>query len=191
MFLYEALVGKTYPRPANKGFVVYEYKLNEETKIEMISFFWEAARGRPNFYKFRVSSLNYLDRGEYILDHNSVNISWNNFFNYWDSLRSKIKHKQNLVIAEDIYHAKFLIWKSFVITQDFVLAKHMHNFPSSFYDSIDEKHSFLERINHASNFISYLKYALPFVHTAWQTYFETNMDSYYCTWFTEYVELYD
>jgi hypothetical protein len=188
MFLYEAVIKKPCPRPTHKGFAVYEYRDVLDTKIEIISFFWEVSKGRPNSYKFRYSTLKKIYNDEYILDHISANVAWHGFFDHWQAIKNKLKTRNSLLIAGEVSHAKLLIWKSFVMTQDYTLSKHIHNFPASFYESIDDRLAYTQRLHAVSNFITYLRHAIPFVYSAWLTYFETNMDMHYCNWFKPFVE---
>ena len=190
MFLFEKILDTyslAYPLPTAKGFVVYEAGKNKASGVEIISFFWESARGRPNYYNFRFSKLIKGIRGEYVLDHTSQSIPWDEFFDYWHVIKEKLKLRGDILhIASDALEAKWLLWRSFIVTQDYVLARYIHNFPASFYNSLDENLSTTDRNRNMHIFLLYLRDAMPFVYNGWNTYFESNMDYHFCHWFKNY-----
>ena len=54
-------------------------------KIEVISFFWENKKRRPNCYSFRYSKLIKTGKpGECYINHSCQEVSWDNFFDTWD-----------------------------------------------------------------------------------------------------------
>lgn len=190
MFLYEKILRNhpsVNPLPTSKGFVVYEVVEKNISTVEAIAFFWEVSRGRPNYYSFRFSKLIKNNRGEFILDHNSQSVAWDHFFDYWNTIKIRLKQRNAIKsIATDAVEAKWLLWKSFVATQDYVLSQYMHNFPISFYNSLDENIPILERTRHMHTFLYYLREVLPFIFDNWNTYYESNLDYHFCYWFKDY-----
>lgn len=190
MFLFENIArhsGRKHPLPTNKGLVVYEVDENKKKLVEAISFFWENAKGRPNYYNFRFSKLIKGIKGEYFLEHKSYCIPWDQFFDYWNTIKIRLKRRIDVdCIASDALEAKWLLWKSFIVTQDYTLSKYIHNFPLSFYNSLNDKLSVVERTRNIQTFLFYLRDAMPYIYNGWNTYFESNLDYHFCYWFKEY-----
>lgn len=191
MFLYQEFLkweNDINPVPLSKGFVVYEY-YEVMPKIEVISFFWENKKRRPNCYSFRYSKLIKTGKpGECYINHSCQEVSWDNFFDTWDVIKKNLLEKSNLYVAKTLTEAKHLIWKSFISTQEFLLYKYIDSFPSSFFNSLNVNLDYSVRVENQNSFILYIKNKLPSVYSSWISFFETNIDDFFCHWFHIYCQ---
>lgn len=190
MFLFQKYLldrgcSKTFPAPYLKGFVVYEY-FDKIIKIEIISFFWDYMKGRPSCYSFRKTSSIEDDSGEIFTNHSCEYVPWDKFFEKWELIANDIKKHKNLKIAKTVVEAKNQIWKSFVVTKDRVLCRVLDGMPESFFKSIDCNLNEEEKFYHQKIILQYFQQHFAFIHASWLTYFETNMDDYFCSWFANY-----
>lgn len=184
-YLVDKGVTKQFPLPTLKGFVTYEYEC-VFTHVEIISFFWDYTKGRPNYYAFR-KIFNLLDDdGSMYTNHTCQYVTWDKFFSTWLKVKNEIKGKNKVKIAQNITEAKNQIWKSFVISKDSVLSKYVSSLPSDFYKSIDPSLSETEKYNSQISILNYLRQNLAFIYANWTTYFETNMENSFCAWFPKF-----
>ncbi len=187
MFFFEQYlrkkgVTKSFPLPCQKGFITYQYEDLFEC-VEIVSFFWDHVKGRPNYFAFRKIN-NLVDSDGVMYTNHSCNyVTWDKFFSTWHRIKSEIKSKQNVKIAQNITEAKNQIWKSFVISKDAVLSKYVNLLPSDFFKSLDSRLSEEEKLQSQISILNYLRQNLSFIHASWVTFFETNMDDSFCLWF--------
>jgi hypothetical protein len=187
-FLEEKKITHINPIPLSKGFVVYEY-YEEIPRVEIISFFWETMRGCPNRYSFRYSKLiRNIVPNECYIDHSCQYVNWDRFFETWSTIKNNLNSKNNLKIAKNLPEAKNLIWKSFIFTQESYLYKHVHNLPSCFFNSLDNNIDTFDRLKNQEAFILHIKSKMPYVYSSWISFFETNIDEFFCYWFNPYCQ---
>ena len=148
-------------------------------------------KGRPSCYSFRRTN-NIIDKsGEIFTSHTCEYVSWDRFFEKWDSIAKQIKSHKNVRIAKNIVEAKNQIWKSFVISKDRILCRVLHGMPDSFYKSVDRNLSEEEKFHHQRIILQYFQQHLAFIHASWLTFFESNMEDHFCNWFADYYQNYD
>lgn len=174
-----------YPLPTVKGFLTYEHGLQYRS-VEIIAFFWENAKGRPNSFCFRKTNDLMDSTGRTYASYNTFHVTWDKFFQTFDSIKSDILKKEKVVISDNLIQAKNHIWKSFVTSKDSILSKYVSTMPQSFFESISSNNGEFERYENQMNVVQYLRQNLAFIHASWLTYFESNMDNYYCDWFKGY-----
>lgn len=183
-FLCERQAFKNFPIPSEKGFLAYQKVDNKVTTINFLFFSVETIKNSLSTYNFKFTTVEVKPNKERNDCLNKVvEVDWENFYKSMEELRENIKKSDSYIIAETVDEADYFIWKSFVIINDSWFSTCFMNFPSSFFESLNEEKSFSHRNVNKRKFIEYLKENHRDMYLVWNKYFDREYCEVFCNWF--------
>jgi len=190
MFLYKKYLEsrgckETLPIPQKEGIIIFQHEELGFKKVEAVVFSWSTIKSHPYCYVF--SYHGEEDRGKFAYNNNEgKSVDWNNFFQEIYKLKTRIKELHDVYLPKTKDEALCLAWRHFVFINDYTFAKKMTDFPSIFYDTINEEIPIEARKTYIFSFLDYLQENDLFVHSGWFNYFNYYIDNVFCDWFFNY-----
>lgn len=175
-------ITNSYPVPDSSGFIAYSFKKNKIKEYNFVYYKWENTKSHPSYYCFK-----YFNRDpDNIWINQTEYANWSVFFVEVNKIKTELLKKNDVNIAKTVEEAYQMLWKSFIKSQDHILASFATSLPESFLNSIDDSLDVEAQINARYKCLNYMKEKMFVVFYNWQNYIDVNVELNFCSWFYNY-----
>ncbi len=177
------------PVSNKEGLIIYAKDLKGKSwSYHFLYYIWEGAKNHPGFYN--IKTYDVVDRSDDSLSYLAKDTqyrSWNEFFKLMFNIKSEILASNFYDVAKDECHARCLVWRAFLKTQDCSFASFFKTLPDSFFASVDDTLSYKQQDEARELFLKFLKNNYYVIYNSWMYFLEPNIDNKFCNWFYSYI----
>jgi hypothetical protein len=173
------------------GFIAYRVKTADDDNLlyRFVHYSWDQGKSHPGYYVFKFYEVSERDNCKVsCLVQDIAYYSWCDFFVEIEKIKTFINNCPEKYVPNSHDKATMLLWQSFIKTQDFNLANSYKLMPSSFYDSLDQTKSLNQQLEAHENIVNFLKTNNIILYNSWLYFIDVNIKSYFCPWFSNYVQ---
>lgn len=172
-----------------EGLIIYAKDFESKGwSYHFLHYVWEGAKNHPGFYNIKTYDVvDRLDDSLSYLAKDTQYRSWTEFFKIMFDIKSKILSSNVYDVAKDQVHARCLVWRAFLKTQDCSFASFFKTLPDSFFASVDDTLSYKQQDEARELFLKFLKNNYYVIYNSWVYFLEPNIDNKFCNWFYSYI----